>query len=32
MFGGTDLMSMIYKMAFQDRLNEKAMKQTESTA
>jgi RNA ligase len=32
MFDGKDLMPMIYKMAFQDRPNEKAVKQTESTA
>jgi len=32
MFDGKDLMPIIYKMAFQDRPNEKAVKQTESTA
>jgi len=32
MFDGKDILPTIYKMAFQDRPNEKAVKQTESTA
>ncbi len=32
MFDGTDILPMICKMAIPDRPNEKAVKQTESTA